>query len=128
MNDEDFEQMLAEMQHERETRMRDLEVRPGDTTRSSGGVELLIEISPTTATVIDCNPGELRAWAEKMLAFADELDGRKPYEFTGRQWDGSPDTDRIRNYGSASSRAPYRRRRAGEWEPNPGADPAWRGE
>ena len=74
MNDDEFERMHAEMQHERETRMRELEVRRGDTTRSSGGVELVIEISSTTATVIDCNPAELRAWAGKMLAFADELD------------------------------------------------------
>ena len=76
MNDSGLERMRAEMQHERETRIRPLDVRRPDGRGAaySGGVELDFELSAQGGTTIDTNPGELRAWAFKMLAFLDEID------------------------------------------------------
>lgn len=75
----DFEEMRREMQAERETRMRELIVRKPDgrDAVSSGGVVLDFNLSKQGGTSIDCNPGELRAWAEAMLAFADELEASR---------------------------------------------------
>lgn len=75
MDDAEFARMRAEMQHERETRRREITVRRPDVRDStySGGVVIDIPLG-NMSTCIDLNPAELRAWAEQMLAFADEIE------------------------------------------------------
>jgi len=72
MDSEEHERMRAEMQQERETRRRHMEVRyPGDRDApSSGGIVLDIDLSSNSSTSIDMNVHELRdliASAERFL-------------------------------------------------------------
>lgn len=71
----DFDDVLADIQRERLTRVREIELRQaGERDRPhSGGVTLLIPVSNNTTQAIDLNVHELREWGAAMLAFADHI-------------------------------------------------------